>query len=290
MLLFEERRVRHLPRWGVGALVTLGKHGGGLALLPPSPVVNGGHPSQVTGEGGGGLYCCWSLLYSAILRSRADSLHSHVILHEWLVFYTGFFVVCFLNIHRSGVLIALAAWLVPRETAAWLKCCFTSTETVGLLGMRAHLVHTSWALELQPFRRVLCTPYSYAPCLFMQSHIRKVRACLAVTCHLHFWQNDRDLLRASAVTRGWNGYWNNSRQHRKLTTGNKILPPLLDGLEPATFQSRVRRSNHWVIPAPQWRGRVGGRVGGYLRFLRALELIAEWGAETWISTSSAAMG
>ena len=24
-------------------------------------------------------------------------------------------------------------------------------------------------------------------------------ACLAVTCHLHFWQNDRDLLRATAV-------------------------------------------------------------------------------------------
>ena len=31
-------------------------------------------------------------------------------------------------------------------------------------------------------------------------------ACLAVTCHLHFWQNDRGLLRATAVTRGWNGY------------------------------------------------------------------------------------
>ena len=26
-------------------------------------------------------------------------------------------------------------------------------------------------------------------------------ACLTVTCHLHFWQNDRDLLRATAVTR-----------------------------------------------------------------------------------------
>ena len=25
-------------------------------------------------------------------------------------------------------------------------------------------------------------------------------ACLAVTCHLHFWQNDQDLLRATAVT------------------------------------------------------------------------------------------
>ena len=36
----------------------------------------------------------------------------------------------------------------------------------------------------------------------MQSHIRKVHAYLAVTYHLHFWQNDRDLLRATAVTRG----------------------------------------------------------------------------------------
>ena len=43
------------------------------------------------------------------------------------------------------------------------------------------------------------------PCHFIQSHIRKVHAYLAVTCHQHFWQNDRDLLRATAVTRGWNG-------------------------------------------------------------------------------------
>ena len=43
---------------------------------------------------------------------------------------------------------------------------------------------------------------------FNKIHIRKVYACLAVTCHLHFWQNDRDLLRATAVTRGWNGYRN----------------------------------------------------------------------------------
>ena len=39
----------------------------------------------------------------------------------------------------------------------------------------------------------------------MQSHIRKVHTCLAVTCHLHFWQNDRDCLRATAVTRGGGG-------------------------------------------------------------------------------------
>ena len=46
---------------------------------------------------------------------------------------------------------------------------------------------------------------------------------------------------------GWNGYRNKS-QHRKLTPDKKILPPLLQGFEPVTFQSRVRRSNHWAIP------------------------------------------
>ena len=34
----------------------------------------------------------------------------------------------------------------------------------------------------------------------------KVCACFGVTCHLHFWQNDRDLLRATEITRGWNGH------------------------------------------------------------------------------------
>ena len=28
--------------------------------------------------------------------------------------------------------------------------------------------------------------------------------CLGVTCHLHFWQNDQGILRATAVTRGVN--------------------------------------------------------------------------------------
>ena len=95
---------------------------------------------------------------------------------------------------------------------------------------------------------------------FNKIHIRKVYACLAVTCHLHFWQNDRDFLRATVVTRAWNGYdrdflratvvtrgWNgyrNKNQHRKSTPEKKILPPFQEGFEPATFQSRVRCSNH----------------------------------------------
>ena len=117
-------------------------------------------------------YYYWSLLYSPILRSRADSLHSYVILHEWIALFSAFL-----------------------------------------------------------------------------NHICKVSVCLAVTCHLHFWQYDRGLLRATVVTRGWNGYRNKS-QHRKLTLEKKILPPLLQGIEPKTFRSRVQRSNHWAIPSP----------------------------------------
>ena len=87
----------------------------------------------------------------------------------------------------------------------------------------------------------------------MQSHtyiyIYMAHACLAVTFHLHIWQNDCHCLRAAAVTQGWNGYWNKS-QHRKLTLEKKILLPLLPGLEPTTFQSWVWHSNHWTIHGP----------------------------------------
>ena len=92
----------------------------------------------------------WLLLYSAILRSQADSLRSHVILHEWLVYFIARFLI--------------------------------STEVVYL--QRWH----GWChMNLLPPRRVLCTPYNHAPYHFMQSHIRKVYACLAVTCRLHVW-------------------------------------------------------------------------------------------------------
>ena len=77
-----------------------------------------------------------------------------------------------------------------------------STEVVYL---SAGMAGATWNL---PSRRKLCTPYNHAPCHLMQSHIRKVYACLAVTCHLHFWQNDRIFYVLLRVTRGWNGYRN----------------------------------------------------------------------------------
>ena len=65
----------------------------------------------------------------------------------------------------------------------------------------------------------------------MQSHIRKVHACLAVTCHLHFWQNGQDLLvlRATAVTRGWNGYRNKSAQ-KLVDPGEENSPAAPEGI------------------------------------------------------------
>ena len=41
----------------------------------------------------------------------------------------------------------------------------------------------------------------------------------------------------------------NKSQHRKFTLEKKILTPLLRGLEPETFRSRVRHSDHWAITA-----------------------------------------
>ena len=142
-------------------------------------------------------------------------LSLHVVLHEWQAFYSTIFE------YPPKWCTTTLAWLVPHETAA------VSAQ-------------------------VLCIPYNHAPCHFMQSHICKVYACLAVTCHLHFWQNDQDLLCATAVTRGWNRYQNKS-QHRKSTLEKKILLPLLQGFEPATFQSWVQCSKTTELFPPHAR-------------------------------------
>ena len=89
----------------------------------------------------------WSLREHYSPLSWADSLCSHVILHEWLAFYS-----MFLEYPPKWCSYVLA-WLVPHETAAILV-------------------------------QVLCTPYNHTPYHFMQSHICKVYVCLAVTCRM----------------------------------------------------------------------------------------------------------
>ena len=60
--------------------------------------------------------------------------------------------------------------------------------------------------------------------------------CLGVTCRLHFWQNDRGLLHATAVTRGVE--WTPTKLALEVNSGaKKCFLPLQQGFELATFQS-----------------------------------------------------
>ena len=76
---------------------------------------------------------------------------------------------------------------------------------------------------------------------------------LAVIGHLHFWQNDRDLLRAAAVTRN-----RNRNQHRKLTLDKKIIRfscRSCEGSNPRPFDHESRAITElspfsvWVFPS-----------------------------------------
>ena len=109
-------------------------------------------------------------LHSAILRSLEQTRCAHMQFYMSEQLFIVRLFLFLISTHRSGALTALA-WLVPHEAAA---------------------------ISAQ----VPWTPYNHPPCHFMQNHIRKMYACLAVTCHLHFWPNDRDLLHATAVARG----------------------------------------------------------------------------------------
>ena len=98
--------------------------------------------------------CCWLLLCSAIFRSQADSLHLHVILHEWLAFYSA----------------------LKKKNPPMCLWCTYSTDMAGATLTAAVLA--------------LCV-YTIQPCpMSLQTKpyicIRKVHACLDVTCYLHF--------------------------------------------------------------------------------------------------------
>ena len=143
-----------------------------------------------------------------IFHSRSDSLNcllSHVSLSDCSLFFSIFF---FKHIFKISTHVV------------YLQCCLHVTrlvpcETAAILARSVSIIQ-------------LCTTSSR---MSEPTNIRRVHACLAVTCRQHFWQNDRDILRATVVTRGWNDYWNKS-QHRKFTLEKKILQL---GLEPATF-------------------------------------------------------
>ena len=115
-------------------------------------------------------------------------------------YISDYLFIAILNSHWSGVLTVLT-WLGPHETAAISACSM----------------------------------YTIQPCHFIQSHIHKVHVCLAVTCHLHFWQKDRDFLGATAVIRGEGGGGMDTKvsQHRIPALGEHISAKSLVEMETA---------------------------------------------------------
>ena len=108
--------------------------------------------------------------------------------------------------------------------------------------------------------------------------------CLAVTCHLHFWQNDRNLVRATAIIRGWNGYRNKS-QHRNLTMESRISPPFLPGTRTRDFSIMNPALHHWAIPALRVHTLCGGRMGRQTdkrEHGRMGVWVVEWLLDWWI--------
>ena len=125
--------------------------------------------------------------------------------------------------------------LSPRSecvTVALHRAFWISTEVVTA-PFGCYMAGVTW--KRLPSRCKFCvhhtTMHQFAVSFTLKPHTQDLmHVCLAVTCRLHLWQNDRDLLGATAVTRGWNGSRNKS-QHRKLTLENNILPPLLPGTQ-----------------------------------------------------------
>ena len=97
----------------------------------------------------------------------------------------------------------------------------------------------------------------------MSLHAKPHLYGLAVTRHLHFWQNELDLLCAVAVTWGWNGYRNKSAQ--KVDPGGVNSP-----VTPAEIRTRhlLRHESGALTTEPPPRyvcvcvGGGGGGAGG----------------------------
>ena len=127
--------------------------------------------------------------------------------HNYVVVVDRFFIQHYSPL--SSRLIALAC--DPTWVTSFLLHAFEYPQSwvVYVLTVLTRLVpHETAAFSVR-------SVYTIQPCtvsLHAKPHISKVHACLAVTCHLHLWQNDQELWPATVVTQGWNRYQNKSME------------------------------------------------------------------------------
>ena len=81
---------------------------------------------------------------------------------------------------------------------------------------------------------------------FIWSCICKIHVCLALTCHLHFWQNDWDLLHATEVTRS------GTDTEIRVSSREENPPAFPAGTRTRDLLIMSLSLYHWAIPAPQF--------------------------------------
>ena len=111
-------------------------------------------------------------------------------------------------IYRYSLLLSRLTAFFVACGSEWVTVAFNSafsisTEVVYL----QHCLIVTWLVPCETATILAHSVCTLQPCtmshLFMQSHMhRRVHACLAVTCHLHFWQNGWNLLHVC--------YWGNT--------------------------------------------------------------------------------
>ena len=106
-------------------------------------------------------------------------------------------VLCFWETHCT-----LATYNSELSDCSFTQCIFNSLQSGVLTGLFWLL--QGWChLKLMPSSHRFWV-YNAPVYSVIQSHIYRVHVCLAIKCHQHCWQNERDLLRATATTQGWN--------------------------------------------------------------------------------------
>ena len=155
------------------------------------------------------------------------------------------FLCCFIQPCFDWLMIAYIVPLSNRLTvlafgSTWVTSFFIARIWISTKVVYLQHWHGWCHVKLLPSRCKFCV--HHAPCHFMQSHIHKVYTCLAVSCHLHFWQNDRDLLRATEVTLGIKS------KHRKLTWWRKFSCHSCRDSNPRIFNHESGISVGFLLP------------------------------------------
>ena len=85
------------------------------------------------------------------------------------------------------------------------------------------------------------TMHQFTVSLYSEPYICRIHTCLAVTCYLHFRQNDWDHLHAAEVTRGWNRY---------CKVSNSLHIPQDQWQSAIALHWPLRLARAWIVLAP----------------------------------------